>query len=75
MTGNVDHNMGDLSSLTQTPLTATGRVRISGSTQVKKRNQRERMNSTFMNMRTVDITDFNAETASMGRENQLTTRE
>ena len=74
MTGGVSHNMGDM-SLAQTPLTATDRVRLVGSTQVKKRGQRDRMNSTFMRMRTVDMTDLNADTASMNHDNQLTTRE
>ena len=69
MTGNDHHNMGDF-SVTHTPLTATDRERMTGgSTQVKKRNQRDRMNSTFMRMRTVDMTDFNADTQSMDHQN------
>ena len=57
--------MGEL-SVANTPLTATDRERITGgSTQIKKRNQRDRMNSTFMRMRTVDMTDLNVDTQSM----------
>ena len=62
MTGNASHNLGEF-SVSHTPLTTTDRVRLTGgSTQVKKRTDRGRMNSTFMRMRTVDMTDVNAET-------------
>jgi len=73
MTDNVAHNMGGFSP---TPYTATDRERLAGgSMQVKKRNDRGRMNSTFMRMRTVDMTGLDGDSESIKDHNQLTTRE
>ena len=73
MTDNVAHNMEGFSP---TPYTATQRDRLAGgSMQVKKRNDRDRMNSTFMRMRTVDMTGLDGDSESIKDHNQLTTRE
>ena len=68
MTGNVSHNLGEIS------VNGTEREPMLGGTTVKSQNvkKRNQMNSTFMRMKTGD--DLTAED-SLDQTNQLTTRE